>query len=262
MPGNADPSRIYHDPALTDRRGDATGLGAFAFLFVLVGAFALAAFVLVSLPLGADPTPAPPATPGILATARPSPTPALTPLPSDVPASARPSIGPAATFDTGASAEPRPSGGALPTRAPQASPTERSGRPATAGEIGQTLPVFLDGRRVGGVTVQSFQVGEVPGVDLPAGARFMVMEVRYLTAGGMDYDARDWVVVDADGKRYPSLGARAPEPALGRGTLAAGETIVGNVAFIRERRVAIEQLVLTDGDGRDLVIVDRNSAEP
>ena len=89
MPGNADPSRIYHDPALTDRRGDATGLVAFAFLFVLVGVFALAAFVLVSLPLAADPTPAPPATPGILATPRPSPTPTST---ADDTASTSPSV--------------------------------------------------------------------------------------------------------------------------------------------------------------------------
>lgn len=250
MPGNADPSRIYHDPALTDRRGDATGLVAFAFLFVLVAVFALAALVLVSLPLVADPTPAPPATPGILATPRPSPTPALTPTPSDAAPSGEPT------------AEPQPSDGVLPSREPLPSPTARTGRPPAEGGIGQTLPVFTDGRRVGGVTVQSFQVGEVPDVDLPAGARFMILEVRYVTAGGMAYDARDWVVVDAEGNRYPSLGARAPDPALGTGTLGAGETIVANVAFIRERRVAIEQLVLTDGNGRDLVVVDRNSTEP
>lgn len=262
MPGNADPSRIYHDPALTDRRGDATGLVAFAFLFVLVGVFALAAFVLVSLPLAADSTPAPPATPGILATPRPSPKPALTATPSDAPSSGEPSIGPAETFDTGASPAPQPSDGALPTREPRPSPTQRTGRPAAEGAIGQTLPVFIDGRRVGGVTVQSFQVGDVPGVDLPAGARFMILEVRYFTAAGMDYDAKDWVVVDSEGNRYPSLGAQAPEPALGKGTLAAGETIIANVAFIRERRVGIEQLVLTDGDGRDIVIVDRTTAEP
>ena len=261
MPGNADPSRIHHDPALTDRRGDPTGLVAFAFLSILVAAFAVVAFVLMSVPLAPAPTSRPPGTPGILATTRPTPNPAPTGVATVVPdPSAGPSAEPEVTAGPGETRDPRATIAPLPSREPAPSPTEPSGRPAVRGVMGETIPMFIDGRRVGGVVVESFQVGELPGVDLPAGARIMVLSVRYLTAFGMSYDAADWVVVDADGTRYPSLGDRAPAPALESGRIAAGESITGNVAFIRERRVAIEELVLTDGAGRDLVIVDRTSA--
>ena len=250
MPGNADPSRIYHDPALTDRRGDATGPGALLFLFLLVAGFAAVAVGLVSLPaLVVDPTPGP-ATPAPIATVRPTATPALTSAPD---ASAEPGL----TDAPGASSGPDASSGPLRTHRPR--PTD-TGRPPAVGVIGQMNPVFRNDKRVGGVAVRSFQVGDLPGVTLPTGARVMVLEVRYSTANGMDYDAADWVMVDSDGKRHASLGDQAPLPALGSGTLDAGGSITGNVAFIREPGTTFDQIVLTDGNGHDLVTVDRNSS--
>jgi hypothetical protein len=269
LPGNSDPSRIYHDPALTDRRGDATGPGALLFLFLLVAAFAVAAVGLVSLPaLVSEPDPtARPATPAPVATARPTATPAV---PASPGASTEPTIAPDGSTGPDATGEPQPTvapdgstgpdaSGPLPTRRPQPTP---DGRPATQGALGETVPVFVNGKRTGGVAVLSFKVGDLAGVDLPAGARIMVMQVRYSTAFGMAYDASDWVVVDADGKRYRSLGDQAPIPALGSGTLAAGGSVTGNVAFIRQLKVSIEQIVLTDGKGHDLVSVARATPGP
>jgi DNA/RNA endonuclease YhcR with UshA esterase domain len=66
--------------------------------------------------------------------------------------------------------------------------------------------------------------------------------------------------VGSDGTRYPSLGDASPDPALGSGRLEAGTSITGNVAFIRERKVAITEIVLTDGDGTDLVVIERPAA--
>jgi hypothetical protein len=262
VPGNSDPSRIYDDPALADRRGDATGPVAFAFLFLLVAAFAVVALALLSVPLSPDPTARPPGTPGIVATARTSPGPRPT---SASTAATNPSLRPSGQPSTTGAPEstggPAATDGSLPSRQPAPSPTRRTGRPAARGTLGETIPVFLDGRRVGGVVVESFEPGgQVPGVDLPAGARIVVLQVRYQTASGMDYDASDWVLVDADAERHRSLGDRAPAPALGSGRIARGGSVTGTVAFIRERGVTIEQLVLTDGEGRDLVIVDRTRA--
>ena len=266
MPGNADPSRIYDDPALADRRGDPTGPIALVFLGILVAAFAVVGLVLLSVPLGPDPTARPAGTPGILATARPSPTPTPTgvstaaPVPSVDPTGAPGATPGEATDPPLVTPEPETTLGPRRTRQPRPSPTQRSGRGPTRGGIGETIPVFVDGERVGGVVVESFQAGELAGGDLPAGARIMVLQVRYVTAFGMDYDAADWVAEDADGERLESLGNRAPAPALGSGRLAPDESVTGNVAFIRERRVLIEELMLTDGEGRDLVIVRRDGA--
>ena len=252
MPGNADPSRIYHDPALTDRRGDATGGVALLFVFLLVVGFAVVAVGLISLPaLVADPTPGP-ATPAPIATARPTPTsaPPASPAPgeSGLP---QPSAG------TEPSGGPGASSGPLPTRRPL--PTD-AGRPASEGVLGEMVPVFLKGKRTGGVQVRSFKVGDLAGVTLPPGAKVMILLVRYSTANGMAYDAADWVIVDSDGKRHASLGDRAPSPALGSGTIAAGSSITANGAFIRDPGISIDRIVLTDGKGHDLVSVGRNSS--
>lgn len=251
MPRNSDPSRIYHDPALTDRRGDATGPVALLFLVIVVAVFAGVAYGLVTyLPVAADPTPRP--TPTAAPSARPTASPAPTATPA--PASAAPASGPpdrtAEPVRSAAPATAEP----LPSREPRATDARR---PRTTGAIDETLAVFRNGKRIGTVRMSAFATGDVPGVDLPAGARFMVMEITYTSAAGMPYDAADWVAVGADGTRYPSLGDAAPDPVLGSGRLAAGETITGNVAFIRERRVGITQLILTDGDGTDLVAIER-----
>ena len=90
LPRNSDPSRIYDDPALTDRRGDATGPVALLFLVIVVAAFAAVAYGLVTfLPVAADPTPRPTsAATSVLATAAPTPSPAPSAAPdiSPVPA--------------------------------------------------------------------------------------------------------------------------------------------------------------------------------
>ena len=250
MPGNADPSRIYRDPALTERRGDPTGPIALLFLLLLVAAFAVVGVLLVWMPaIVADPSPRPAAAATIPPTPRPSATPALTVAPDSTPP---PSLAPDPSSPPDATAAP------LPTREPQATPTSRPGRATRSGGFGETLPVIIDGTRVGGVTLLPFEVGELPDVELPAGARIMVLELSYVSEPGMAYDASDWVAVDAAGERYPSLGGEAPGDALGRGRLDAGGSITATVAIIRERRVTIDRFVLTDGAGRDLVAVDRD----
>jgi hypothetical protein len=104
----------------------------------------------------------------------------------------------------------------------------------------------------------SFAAGELLDVDVPSGGRIMVMEVTYASpTTGMAYNAALWEIVDADGNRYPSLGNKAPAPALARGRLDPGGSVTGNVAFIRERGMLIESINLTDGNGTDLVVIER-----
>lgn len=227
MPGPADPSRIYEDPALTERRGDATGPTALLFLGGLLGAFALAAIVLISLPpVGADPTPRPTAAPTTVASVGPSPTPQRTVAPSVSPP---PSVAP-----TGPLASPRP------------------GEVA----IGQPAPLVVDERRVGTVTVVSLAPADLPGRTPTSGGEFLRLEVRFDATGRVAYRARHWVLVGEDGTRYEALRGSAPPGALGAGRLRRGETASGVVAFERPADVTIASVVLTDGAGEDLVVVD------
>jgi hypothetical protein len=115
----------------------------------------------------------------------------------------------------------------------------------------------VDGERIGNVNVRSLDAGRLDGVELPEGARLMVLDVRLRSSAGMTYDAADWEVVDTDGERHPSLGDRAPGSALGSGRLAAGDAVEGTIAFIREQGVTFARFVLTDGAGRDLISVVR-----
>ncbi len=86
----------------------------------------------------------------------------------------------------------------------------------------------------------------------------MVAELTYDSpVTGMPYDAANWQIVEADGTRHPSLGTQAPDPVLGKGRVAPGDSVTGNVAFIRERGMLIESIVLTDGNGNDLVVIER-----
>jgi hypothetical protein len=118
--------------------------------------------------------------------------------------------------------------------------------------------VVRDGRRVGTVTMRSFAAGDLPDVEVPAGGRVMVMEVTFDSpTTGMGYNAAAWEIVETDGTRHPSLGNQAPAPALGRGRLEPGGSITGNVAFIRERGMLIASINLTDGNGTDLVVIER-----
>jgi hypothetical protein len=86
----------------------------------------------------------------------------------------------------------------------------------------------------------------------------MVLTVTYAASSELAYRAADWWVVDSEGRRYASLGAEAPDPALRSGRLAAGESITANVAFERARGMEIVRLVLTDRSGADLIVVDRD----
>jgi hypothetical protein len=197
-------------------------------------------------------------------TLAPTPGPTATPVATATP---EPSTDAVVSPEPGSTREPASSDGPLPSRQPRAtrgpgeSPSSEPAatpRPARTGTIGEAIPVVRDGRRVGTVTMNSFQAGEIPGVDVPSGGRIMVMEVTYDSpTTGMGYNASAWQVVEADGTRHPSLGNKAPAPALGRGRLDPGGSVTGNVAFIRERGMLIASVNLTDGDGNDLVVIER-----
>jgi hypothetical protein len=135
-----------------------------------------------------------------------------------------------------------------------------SGPPPVSAAIGETIPLVREGVPVGSVSVRSFRAGEMTGMFLPPGARLMVLEAVYVADTRMAYSADDWMVQDTEGRRYPSLGADAPPDALASGRLRAGGSVAGNVAFVLQRGVTVESLVLTDGAGRDLVVVARASA--
>jgi hypothetical protein len=243
MPGSKDPSRIYRDPALTDRRGDATGPLALLFLGLLVVAFVAVALLLISLPpVVADPTPRP----SVLAT--PVPTRQATPTPS-------PTVEP--------TAEPlyrSPAPGE--TAGPSEGPGPTLDIPdARQGVFGEDIPVVVNGKKVGTVRLESFKPGTIPGFVIPDGSKLLVLTVTYTAITSMSYKGSDWEIEDPDGGRYASLGDEAPDPALGSGRLAPGETITGKVAFVRPPEVSeLAWLVLLDRAGNDLVIVDRLTA--
>lgn len=237
------------------------------FLLIVVGLAAATIWGLVTyLPVAADPTPRP----TTAATAGPTATPAPTRTPAP---SAEPGTSPAPgtstePVDTAApetaapeTAAPGQTDGPLPTREPRETATPEPAatpRPPRTGSIDQAIPVLRDNRRIGTVTLTSFAAADVPGVDVPAGGRVMVAEVTYDSpVTGMPYDAANWQIVEADGTRHPSLGTQAPDPVLGKGRVAPGGSVTGNVAFIRERGMLIESIVLTDANGNDLVVIER-----
>ncbi|MFN8620229.1 MAG: hypothetical protein U0869_05725 [Chloroflexota bacterium] len=244
MPGSNDPSRIYRDPRLTDRRGDATGPWALVFLGIIALAFAGVALLLISLPpVVADPTPRP----SVLRT--PAPTPETTPTPEPT---VEPSLAPERTRQPDATDEPLPSEAATnPPDVPD----------AQQGIFGEEIPIIINDTKVGTVRLDTFKPGTIPGYAVPDGSKLLVLTVTYTAIESMSYRASDWLIEDPDGNRYPSLGDQAPDPALGSGRLSPGETVTGKVAFVRPPDVAeLAWLVLQDRQGNDLVNVDRLTA--
>jgi hypothetical protein len=236
MNDRIDPTRIYRDPRLTERRGDLAGPVAALFLAIVVGTFAATGVVLVAvMPMGAD-------RPGVAVTSRlPSPSPLLTPRPT-----------------AGATASPRvtaaPASTPSATRRPRETPRPL---PAPTAAIRERAVLVVDGGEAATISVRSFRKADPGDRELAEGARLMVARIRLEARERLAYDARDWVVEDVEGRRFPSLGDDAPEPALGSGTLEPGGSRVGAVAWELERGVTIAWIVLTDGDGRDLVRVAR-----
>jgi hypothetical protein len=241
LPGSNDPSRIYRDPALTDRRGDATGPVALLFLGLIVVAFAVVALLLISLPpVVADPTPRP----SVLVT--PAPTSRATPSPEPT---SEPTREPDRTREPDSTGEPTG-----PTAPPDVADAQQ-------GIFGEDIPVMAGDTKVGTVRLDTFKPGTIPGYTVPDGSKLLVLTVTYTAIEQMAYRGSDWLIEDPDGNRYPSLGDQAPEPPLGSGRLSPGETITGKVAFVRPPDVAeLAWLVLQDRSGNDLVIVDRLTA--
>jgi hypothetical protein len=226
------PSRSQHrraspwqDPRLLDRQGDLRGASAFLLVLLMVGGVALLGGALVGVGR-LVPTPAP--------TPAPTSAPVVTPTP--LPASAAPSV--------------------------LSSPTD--GPAASDGAVvpdvlwvaaGDPAPITERGRQLGTVTIVSAGYrSRIAGQDPPSGRRWLRVSLRYRATLATPYEAGRWSARDASGKRYPWLGTRATDPALGAGTLAAGATRTGYVVFAVPTRVAIVSLVLQDADGHDIVI--------
>jgi hypothetical protein len=207
------------DPRLVDRQGDLSGFSALVFAGLVLLAFALMAMVLfLVMPAGGLPTP--------------SPTPTPTPTP-------RPTASTAATAV--ASARPGPLASAGLMRVAPGSPA----------------PIVSEGRQLGTVTTNEVRYTRRLGADeAPNASRFLVALVKYEASAPLHYDAASWVAIDVDGAEHPWRGSGDPAPALGSGTLNAGETRTGTVSFEVPRRRPVRALVLRDDTDADLVRVD------
>jgi hypothetical protein len=122
--------------------------------------------------------------------------------------------------------------------------------------VGTPIPLVVDGEEVGTVTVQATRYSRnVGGEPAGAGARYLVARIRYRASAPLDYDASSWTAVDAEGDEYPWRGSGDPEPSLGAGTLAAGESVTGNASFEVRRAAPVEALVLRSADGDEVARV-------
>jgi hypothetical protein len=93
--------------------------------------------------------------------------------------------------------------------------------------------------------------------DLPASRRMMVAVVRLAARDELRYDTADWELEDETGRRWEAL-EETPGRALGAGTLAPRDERTGQVAFAVPRDVEARSVVLTDGNGTDLVVFARS----
>jgi hypothetical protein len=214
----------WQDPRLLDRQGDLRGASAFLLVLLMVGGVALLGGALVGVGR-LVPTPVP--TP-VLTSA-----PVLTPTPA--PPSAAPSVLPSPTDGPAGSGEAAP-------------------EPLWVA-AGDPAPIIERGRQVGSVTVVSTGYrSRIAGQDPPSGRRWLRVSLRYQATLATPYEAGRWSAVAADGTRYPWLGSRATDPALGAGTLDPGATRTGYVVFAVPTRVAIVSLLLQDAEGHDIII--------
>ena len=205
-----------NDPRMVERRGDLSGLNALLFLLLVVAAFAVAAFVLYSFVKGG---PAAPVT-----TASPSPVRSLslTPSPSLV-----------------ASVAPSPSGSVAP--------------PPVSAPLGTAASLVQNGVEVGTVSVKSVAYKtSVAGHAAPAGTRWLVATIRYDATATLSYDAASWDAIGGTSKRV-SWAGRDLAPALGKGTLHAGQSRTGNVTFQVPAKPLATDVILTDSTGTDVV---------
>ena len=110
------------------------------------------------------------------------------------------------------------------------------------------MNIVLGGQALGTVTVNSVQYPKtVGGKPAGTGLRWLAVRVRYDATADLSYDTGDWLIVDADGKQYAWAGVDF-KPALGQGTLGAGQKAGGNVTF----KVPLHGtlwLVFSGGDG-------------
>lgn len=207
----------HNDPRLVERRGDLSGLNAALFVLLVIVAFIAAGYLLASyLHLGGSPTPAP--------------------------------SGPVASASASPGRSPVPSFSAAP------SPT-RGGSTIPIVAIGDSTDVSVNGVVVGSVSVISVDFPQaIAGKAAGVGQRWLVARIRYTAgAGSLPYDATDWMVVDATGKREPWAGTDQ-RPPLGAGTVKAGARKSGNVTF----RVPLNgelSLVMLDANGKDALSV-------
>ncbi len=214
----------WQDPRLLDRQGDLRGASAFLLVLLMVGGVALVGVALVGVGR-LVPTPLP--------TPMPTQAPVVTPTPP--PPSAMPSVPPSPTD------EPAGSDDAAPDPLWVAA--------------GDPAPITERGRQLGTVTVVSAGYrSSIAGQDPPSGRRWLRVSLRYTATLATPYEAGRWSALDADGRRYPWLGTRATDPALGAGTLDPGATRTGYVVFAVPTGVSIVSLVLQDADGHDAVI--------
>lgn len=180
-----------------------------------------------------------------------SPVPAGAPLPARLPMVILPPTRTVASPATGAAMTPTPS------PAP-ATPSARSASTETT-VLRRAAPLVVEGRRIGRVTVQAVRGVTVPGLDLPDDRRVVAATVRLVAAARLRYDQARWRLEDGDGRRWPaSSGTDAgPPDLLGTGTLQPRQNRVGAVAFVIPKGTAWRRIILTDGDGTDLVAVER-----
>jgi hypothetical protein len=146
-----------------------------------------------------------------------------------------------------------------PTEAPIPSSTPRP--PAVAPEVlrvafGDPAPVVERGRQVGTVSVRSAVYRERnEGVEAAAGRRWLRVALTFRATADLTFDGGRWSALDTTGRRYRWTKARAPEPALGAGTLEPGQRRTGYLVFSVPSNVTIGSLVLQDADANDIAVL-------
>jgi len=211
----------YRDPRLVERQGDV--LGPSSLLLAVVMVCAVVAMGAIVVGVGRlVPTPVPTQ----VRTAQPSHVAFVTPVPTGGPSP---------------SSSPRP--------------------PAVARDVlrvafGDPAPVVERGQQVGSVTVRSAVYrSSTEGLEASSGRRWFRVALTYRATAELTYESGRWSALGANGRRYLWARARAPDPALGTGTLEAGKRRTGYLVFSVPATVTIVALVLRDADARDIAVL-------